>query len=126
VAEKEKLKPLVDEITEQLAHNNEKLTDALYWIGEETSPHSNGLNLTDALVGMARALYAVADAIKEKREPEAKAPAADVRPVDLKKIRLFTSQFGPGSWTGRAPGQIPLLPRDISTQEIYAFDLQLP
>jgi len=84
VAEKEKLKPLVDEITEQLAHNNEKLTDALYWIGEEASPHSNGLNLTDALAGIARALYAVADAIKEKREPEAKAPVADVRPGDFR------------------------------------------
>jgi eukaryotic-like serine/threonine-protein kinase len=46
--------------------------------------------------------------------------------VDLKKIRLFASQFGPGSWTGLAPGEFPLLPRDISTQEIYAFDLQLP
>jgi hypothetical protein len=46
--------------------------------------------------------------------------------ADLKKIRLFGSQFGPGSWTGLAPGDIPLFPRDISTQEIYAFDLQLP
>ncbi|HSP61572.1 MAG TPA: hypothetical protein VLQ90_01170 [Pyrinomonadaceae bacterium] len=46
--------------------------------------------------------------------------------VDLKKIRLFSNQFGFGSWTGLAPGGIPLLPRDISTQEVYAFDLQLP
>ena len=46
--------------------------------------------------------------------------------VDLKKIRLFPSQFGPGSWTGLGPGNVPLLPRDISAQEIYAFDLQLP
>jgi len=46
--------------------------------------------------------------------------------VDLKKVRQFRGQFGPGSWTGLAPGDIPLLPRDISTQEIYAFDLQLP
>ncbi len=46
--------------------------------------------------------------------------------VDLKKVRQFRGQFGPGSWTGLAPGDVPLLPRDISTQEIYAFDLQLP
>jgi serine/threonine protein kinase/Tol biopolymer transport system component len=46
--------------------------------------------------------------------------------ADLKKIRQFPGQFGPGSWTGLAPGEIPLLPRNISTEEIYAFDLQLP
>jgi len=46
--------------------------------------------------------------------------------ADLKKVRQFRGQFGPGSWTGLAPGEIPLFPRDISTQEIYAFDLQLP
>ena len=46
--------------------------------------------------------------------------------IDLKKVRQFAQQFGPGSWTGLGPGDVPLLPRDISTQEIYAFDLQLP
>jgi len=46
--------------------------------------------------------------------------------VDLNKIKVFHSQYGPGSWTGLAPGDIPLLPRDISTQEIYSFDLELP
>ena len=46
--------------------------------------------------------------------------------ADLKKVREFKDQFGPGSWTGLGPGEVPLLPRDISTQEIYAFDLQLP
>jgi len=46
--------------------------------------------------------------------------------ADLRKIRQFPGQFGPGSWTGLAPGEIPLLPRNISTEEIYAFDLQLP
>jgi eukaryotic-like serine/threonine-protein kinase len=46
--------------------------------------------------------------------------------ADLKNARLFHGQFGPGSWTGLAPGEIPLFPRDISTQEVYAFDLQLP
>jgi eukaryotic-like serine/threonine-protein kinase len=48
------------------------------------------------------------------------------RIVSLKDIRTFPSQFGPGSWTGLGPGDAPLFPRDISTQEIYALDLQLP
>lgn len=46
--------------------------------------------------------------------------------ADLKKARLYRGQFGPGSWTGLGPGEVPLLPRDVSSQEIYAFDLQLP
>ena len=46
--------------------------------------------------------------------------------ADLKSIRLFTGQFGPGSWTGLGRGATPLFSRAISTQEIYAFDLQLP
>jgi len=46
--------------------------------------------------------------------------------IDLQKLRQFPEQFGPGSWTGLGPGDVPLIPRDISTQEIYAFDLQLP
>ena len=46
--------------------------------------------------------------------------------VDLRKIRRFPGQFGPGSWTGLGPGDVPLVPRDISTQEIYSLDLQLP
>jgi hypothetical protein len=41
--------------------------------------------------------------------------------IDLTKFRQFPQQFGPGSWTGLGPGDIPLIPRDISTQEIYAF-----
>ncbi|HET6180132.1 MAG TPA: protein kinase [Candidatus Sulfotelmatobacter sp.] len=48
------------------------------------------------------------------------------RIADLKNSRLFRGQFGPGSWSGLGPGDVPLFPRDISTQEIYAFDLQLP
>ena len=46
--------------------------------------------------------------------------------ADLKKVRQINSPFGPGSWTGLAPGEVPIFPRDISTQEIYALDLQLP
>ncbi|HXY25314.1 MAG TPA: protein kinase [Candidatus Acidoferrum sp.] len=48
------------------------------------------------------------------------------RIVDLKQIRTYTAQFGPGSWTGLAPGEVPLFVRDLSSQEIYALDLQLP
>jgi serine/threonine protein kinase/Tol biopolymer transport system component len=46
--------------------------------------------------------------------------------ADLTNARLYRSQFGLGSWTGLGPGDIPLFPRNISTQEIYALDLQLP
>ena len=46
--------------------------------------------------------------------------------ADLKDVLLYAGPFGPGSWTGLGPGEMPLLPRAISTQEIYAFDLQLP
>ena len=46
--------------------------------------------------------------------------------VELKKIRMFPSQFVGGSWTGLGPGDVPLFVRDTSVQEIYALDLQLP
>jgi Tol biopolymer transport system component len=45
--------------------------------------------------------------------------------ADLKKIKEFPSQFA-GSWSGLGPGDTPLFVRDITTQEIYALDLQLP
>jgi hypothetical protein len=77
------LTPLIEELCAEMHNNSKQLVDALYWIGEEASPQSNGLNLTDALVGIARGLYAVADAINNKK-PEAKAPVADVRPGDFR------------------------------------------
>ena len=46
--------------------------------------------------------------------------------VDLKGLRTYAGQFGPGPWSGLAPGDVPLFPRDISVQEIYSLDLQLP
>ena len=46
--------------------------------------------------------------------------------VDFKKMRFFPGPFGGTAWTGLGPGDVPLFPRDISTQEIYAFDLHLP
>jgi serine/threonine protein kinase/Tol biopolymer transport system component len=48
------------------------------------------------------------------------------RLVDLKGIRTFTGQFGPGAWSGLGPNQTPLFVRDLSTQEIYALDVELP
>jgi len=42
-----------------------------------------------------------------------------------KNMRRFPAQLG-GSWSGLGPGDTPLFVRDISTQEIYAIDLQLP
>jgi serine/threonine protein kinase len=47
------------------------------------------------------------------------------RVVDLKAYRLFSGQFG-APWTGLAPGDAPLFVRDISTSEIYAFDVDFP
>jgi Tol biopolymer transport system component len=46
--------------------------------------------------------------------------------ADLSKLRKFPNQFGPGVWTGLAPGETLLIPRDISTWEIYALDLEYP
>ena len=46
--------------------------------------------------------------------------------IELKKIKLFNGQFGPFPWTGIGPDDVPIFPRDISTQEIYSFDLQKP
>jgi Tol biopolymer transport system component len=46
---------------------------------------------------------------------------------DLNKVARYADPFGGGSsWTGLGPGEVLLLPRDISTEEIYSFDLQLP
>jgi len=42
----------------------------------------------------------------------------------FKTIRRFFATWGP--WTGLAPDGSPLVVRDISNQEIYALDLQLP
>ncbi|HTS38821.1 MAG TPA: winged helix-turn-helix domain-containing protein [Candidatus Solibacter sp.] len=44
--------------------------------------------------------------------------------VDL-RIQRFPDQFS-GSWCGLGPADELLLARDITTQEIYALDLQLP
>jgi len=48
------------------------------------------------------------------------------RLIDLKGIRTFTGQFGPGAWSGLGPNQTPLFVRDLSTQEIYALDVDFP
>jgi len=46
------------------------------------------------------------------------------RVVSLSKIRRFLSQWG--EWSGMAPDGSPIVVRDISSQEIYALDWQLP
>ncbi len=48
------------------------------------------------------------------------------RVVSLKDIRQFATEWPFGVWTGLASDDSLLLQRDISTQEVYAFDLQLP
>jgi Tol biopolymer transport system component len=48
------------------------------------------------------------------------------RVVSLKDIRQFSSEWPFGSWTGLASDGSPLVQRDISTQELYALDMQWP
>ena len=47
------------------------------------------------------------------------------RLVDLKRIKLFPDLFG-AFWAGLGPDNTPLFARDISTQEIYALDVDFP
>jgi hypothetical protein len=44
--------------------------------------------------------------------------------VDLKDLHQFTTRIGP--WSGIAPDGSPLFVRDLSTDEIYTLDLELP
>jgi Tol biopolymer transport system component len=44
--------------------------------------------------------------------------------ADFKNVRLLSGRWG--TWAGLAPDDSPLFVRDISTQEIYALDVQLP
>jgi Tol biopolymer transport system component len=49
--------------------------------------------------------------------------------VNLSSYRLYPKinlLSGLGSWGGLGPGDVPLLVRDISTSEIYAFDVYFP
>jgi Tol biopolymer transport system component len=46
------------------------------------------------------------------------------RVVSLKNVRRFLPAWG--EWSGMAPDGSPLVVRDISTEEIYALDWQLP
>ena len=49
------------------------------------------------------------------------------QPISIKNLRQFPDLFSSSeSWTGLGPGDIPLFVRDISTQEIYALDVELP
>jgi hypothetical protein len=44
---------------------------------------------------------------------------------DLKNLRRYSDPIV-GSWSGIAPDGSPLFSRDLSTDEIYAIDLNLP
>jgi Tol biopolymer transport system component len=46
--------------------------------------------------------------------------------ADLKSLRTYSGQFGPGGWTGLGPDETPLFVRDIGTQEVYALDVDWP
>ena len=48
--------------------------------------------------------------------------------INLNSYRLYPKPdlFALGDWGGLAPGDVPLLVRDISTSEIYAFDVDFP
>jgi serine/threonine protein kinase len=48
------------------------------------------------------------------------------RIMDLKPYRFFPGQFGGAPWTSLAPGDFPIFVRDISSWEIYAFDVDFP
>jgi hypothetical protein len=44
--------------------------------------------------------------------------------MDLSGIRRYIGNWG--SWSGQAPDDSRLFVRDVSTQEIYALDVDLP
>jgi len=46
--------------------------------------------------------------------------------LSLKEFRSFLGQWGGQSWTSLGPGETPLFVHDISTQEIYALDVEFP
>jgi len=52
---------------------------------------------------------------------------SDLHVDTVAKIADIHRYFGPfGPWTGIAPDGSPLLVRDISNEEIYSLDLDLP
>jgi hypothetical protein len=48
------------------------------------------------------------------------------RVTAFRNFRMDPGPFGPGSFTGLGPGDVLLTVRDISSQEIYAFDVEWP
>jgi hypothetical protein len=86
-------------------------------------------NLMGYLAWSADSRYVYFDTLFEQNPAYHRVRVADAKietVADLKQIRTFPSQFGPGSWTGLGPGDVPLFVRDTSAQEIYALDLQIP
>ena len=48
------------------------------------------------------------------------------RLASFQNFRMYPGPFGPGAWTGLGPSDILMTVRDISSQEIYALDVQWP
>ena len=48
------------------------------------------------------------------------------RVASFGNFRMYSGPFGPGSWTGLGPGVALLTVRDISSQEIYALEVEWP
>jgi len=48
------------------------------------------------------------------------------RVASFGNFRMYPGPFGPGSWTGLGPGDALLTVRDISSQEIYALEVEWP
>jgi hypothetical protein len=46
--------------------------------------------------------------------------------VDASKVGRWSAGPSTGGWFGLTPDDSPLVARDISTQEIYALDMQWP
>jgi eukaryotic-like serine/threonine-protein kinase len=89
-----------------------------------------GVGVIGYLAWSAKSDYIYFDTLATKEPGYYRARISDSkveRIVDFKNIHTYPSQFGyVGSWTGLAPGDAPLVVLDISTQEIYALDLELP
>jgi hypothetical protein len=51
-----------------------------------------------------------------------------MRDGKVEKVADFDKALvsGPGSWSGLGPGNVRLFPRDVSAQEVYPFDSQVP
>lgn len=90
-------------------------------------PHGTGL--VGYLSWSADSAYVYFDTLLDKEPGFFRLRVRDAkldRVLSFQSIRTFPGQFGPGSWTGLSPDDSLLFVRDISSQEIYSLELQLP